>query len=141
MSYQFYKVLHVASLFLLFTSLAAIAFSAADKRKPWAALHGIATLVAFVAGFGLLAKIGAMKAFPSWALVKIVIWLALGAMPVILRKKPGMALQLLLASVLLGAVGSYTAVNKPGQQTPVEVQVAPSEMPTETPPATETPAN
>ena len=137
MSYLFYKVLHVASLFLLFTSLAAIAFSAADKRKPWAALHGIASLIVFIAGFGLLAKIGAMKAFPSWAIVKIVIWLALGAMPIILRKKPGMALQLLLASVLLGAVGSYTAVNKPGQQTPVEVQAAPSEVP----PASETPAN
>ena len=134
MSYQFYKVLHVASLFLLFTSLAAIAFSTADKRKPWAAIHGIASLIVFVAGFGLLAKIGAMKAFPSWAIVKIVIWLALGAMPIILRKKPGMALQLLLASVLLGTIGSYTAVNKPGQETP-------SEVPAETPPAAETQTN
>lgn len=116
MSYQFYKVLHVASLFMLFTSLAAVAFLPTDKRKPWVALHGAASLVIFVAGFGLLAKIGAMKAFPSWAVVKIVIWLALAAMPIILRKKPGMALQLLLATVLLGAIGSYTAVNKPGAE-------------------------
>jgi hypothetical protein len=113
MSYQFYKVLHVVSLFLLFTSLAAAAFAPQDKRKPWVALHGVATVIALVAGFGLLARLGLMKGLPGWVHVKLVIWLALGVMPFILRKANHLALPLLLVSVLLGAAGSYVAVNKP----------------------------
>jgi hypothetical protein len=126
MSYQFYKVLHVVSLFLLFTSLAAAAFAPQDKRKPWVALHGIATLIALVAGFGLLARLGLMKGMPGWVHIKLAIWLALGVMPFILRKANHLALPLLLVSVLLGAIGSYVAVNKPMSATSTPEVEAPA---------------
>lgn len=126
MSYQFYKVLHVVSLFLLFTSLAAAAFAPQDKRKPWVALHGVATLIALVAGFGLLARLGLMKGMPGWVQIKLAIWLALGVMPFILRKANHLALPLLLVSVLLGATGSYLAVNKPMSATATSEAATPT---------------
>lgn len=129
MSYQFYKILHVTSIIALFTSLSAAAFVAADKRKVWAAVHGVSSLLVLVAGFGLLAKGGFMQGgFPAWTYIKIGIWIALGAMPILLKRKSDLALPLLFVSILLAAIGSYTAVMKPGSSSaPAEVSAPAAE--------------
>lgn len=129
MSYQFYKILHVTSIIALFTSLAAAAFVSADKRKVWVSLHGISTLLVLVAGFGLLAKGGFMQAgFPGWAYIKIAIWVALGGMPALLKRKNDLALPLLLVSIILAGIGSYTAVYKPAPEaTPSNTSVPAAE--------------
>ena len=113
MSYEFYKILHLAGLVTLFVALGALAVIPSDKRKPFMALHGIAATVMLVAGFGLLARLQLMKAWDVWIYGKLVIWLLLGATPVILRRKPNLALPVLLVSIALGAVAAFLAVTKP----------------------------
>lgn len=114
MSYEFYKILHLAGLVTLFASLGALAVVPNDRRKPFMALHGIATVVMLVAGFGLLARLGLMGHLGGWVYGKIAIWLALGATPVILRRKPNLAVQVLIASIVLGAIAACLAILKPG---------------------------
>ncbi len=114
MSYEFYKVLHLAGLVTLFTSLGALAFVPGERRKPLMMMHGIATVVMLVAGFGLLARLGLMGNLGPWVYGKLAIWLVMGAAPVILRRKPKMALTILLVSIALGAISACLAIYKPG---------------------------
>ncbi len=114
MSYEFYKVLHLVGLVTLFTALGALAFVPADRRKPLMMIHGIATVVMLVAGFGLLARLGLIGSLGAWVYGKLAIWLVMGAAPVVLRRKPDMALTLLLVSIALGAVSAFLAIYKPG---------------------------
>ena len=113
MSYEFYKILHLAGLVTLFASLGALTVVQSDKRKPFMALHGIAAVVMLVAGFGLLARLQLMKSWDVWIYGKLIIWLALGATPVILRRKPNLALPVLIVSILLGAAAAFLAITKP----------------------------
>ena len=118
MSYEFYKILHLIGLVLLFTSLGALAVismtaSPAERRKPFMALHGTSTVIMLVACFGLLAKLGLARDIQMWVWAKIAIWLILGAAPVLLRRKPNLAFPVLLATIALGVVASYLAIMKP----------------------------
>jgi hypothetical protein len=114
MSYEIYKVLHLFGLVTLFASLGALAVIPADKRKPYVMLHGIAAVVMLVAGFGLLARLQLMQSMGAWVYGKIAIWLLLGGTPVILRRKPALALPLLIASIALGSIAAFLAIYKPG---------------------------
>ncbi len=114
MSYEFYKVLHLIGLVTLFAALGALTVIPGERRKPFMALHGTATLIMLVAGFGLIAKLGLMSNMGAWLYGKLIIWLVLGAMPVVLRKKPNMAFSILLFSLALGAISAMLAIYKPG---------------------------
>jgi hypothetical protein len=119
MSYEFYKILHLAGLVALFASLGALAVVPADRRKPFMAVHGTATLIMLVAGFGLLARLGLNFGGNStsnihWVYGKIVIWLLLGAVPVVLKRKPNLASTMLGVSILLGVLAALLAILKPG---------------------------
>ena len=114
MSYEIYKVLHLIGLVTLFASLGALAVIPADRRKPFMMLHGIATVVMLVAGFGLLARLQLMHNLGAWVYGKAAIWLVLGATPVVLRRKPNAALPVLLVSLVLGAIAAILAIYKPG---------------------------
>lgn len=117
MSYEFYKILHLTGLVALFASLGALAVLPADRRRPFMAIHGGAALLMLVAGFGLLARLGIMhnlKEAGIWVYAKIIIWLLLGAMPVVLKRKPDLATSMLGVAVLLGAAAAFFAIMKPG---------------------------
>ncbi len=94
MSYTFYKLLHFSGIFLVLVSLGAIAShrlqggtKANFKNRPlFMALHGVGLLLAFVAGFGLIAK-GGFSFGSGWIYVKMACWLILGAYPVIFYKQ------------------------------------------------------
>lgn len=94
MSYTFYKMLHLSALFVILLTLGAIASHVLQggnkqnfkNRKFFTILNGIALLVAFVAGFGLIAKAGYTFS-AGWIWGKIAIWLLAGAFPVVLYKK------------------------------------------------------
>lgn len=79
MSPTTYYVLHVVSVILL-TAFAfqALASSDAARRKQLSILSGIASLVALVGGFGLLAKLG--HGWEPWVFVKLGCWLLLSGM-------------------------------------------------------------
>ncbi len=121
MPYEFYKVLHLLAILTLFTSLGGIAMvhvrGGTDEekkkaRKPLMIIHGVSLLVIFVAGFGLMARLGMMGGgWPTWIFGKIGVWLVLGGATAMLKKRLGTTWYLLLPA--LGAVGAILAVYKP----------------------------
>jgi uncharacterized membrane protein SirB2 len=124
-SYEFYKVLHILGILVLFSSLGALAMlvsrgssaqEVAGHRKFLVMLHGVAMVIVFVAGFGLMARVGVVmgKPWPTWIFLKLAIWLALGGAMVLVRKKPELGRVWLLAFPVLGAVAAYVAAVKPG---------------------------
>lgn len=120
MSYEFYKVLHVLGAFTILMSLGGIALHTANggtrsygNRKWIAMIHGIGLLISLVAGFGLLARLGLMKGLPGWVLVKLIVWLALGAAPVLFYKKSALSKTLFFAVLALGLIAVFMAVYKP----------------------------
>lgn len=117
MSYQFYKILHVFSVVLLFTSLGTLAASGSAAggglRRLAKIAHGVALTIIFVAGFGLLARLGMFGAIPLWAWVKIVLWLLLGLSVLPLRRKPEWTVKLWIAIVAIGGSAAWLAIQKP----------------------------
>lgn len=112
---MFYKFLHHLGLVLTFLSLGGLGALAltgqaqSKARTPFVALHGTGLIIILVAGFGWLAKLG--YGLPTWAIVKILVWLALGALIVPLRRQPALARPLTLIAVpSLAAVAVFIAV-------------------------------
>lgn len=121
MSYQFYKVLHFIGIFLILISLGGMIFQmisgasrAFNGRKLAAALHGAGLLITFIAGFGLMAKLGIMASWPSWIFGKLAIWLVLGLMPLPIYRAPKKAKAVLAATLTLVAIAAWFATFKPG---------------------------
>jgi len=118
MSYQFYTWLHLVGVFMVIMSLGGLAFSArvADPQthplKMKAVLfHGVGLLIVIVAGFGLLAKTGV--GFPAWAIAKMVIWLCLGGILVLAKRKPSMAIPVWWIVFILAGLAGWLAIFKP----------------------------
>lgn len=119
MSYQFYKIIHVLGImlvFLAFGGLAVVGLSSdASRLKPartlLASFHGVGMLLLLVAGFGLIAKLGG--GFPGWMIAKVVIWLVLGASVVVFRKKPDAGKPMLIVLPILGLIAAGLALYKP----------------------------
>ena len=117
MSYLTYKILHLVAILFLFTSLGSLAVLGRTVdhrlRKLAGIVHGISVMVILVAGFGLLARLGFFGSIPTWAWLKMGVWLllALAAWP--LRRRPEWALALWLLLPALGGVAAWLAVAKP----------------------------
>ena len=117
MSYEFYRVLHVFGIALLFVSLGALAAIGGGTdgrlRKIAAIIHGVAVAAILTAGFGLLARLEMFGGFPTWIWIKLGIWLALAFAVLPLRRKPGLAPWFFIAFPLLGGFAAWLAVYKP----------------------------
>ncbi len=117
MSYEFYKILHVFSALLLFTSLGTIAAASRSEdarlKKLAGIAHGVALTIIFVAGFGLMARLQMFGAIPMWAWLKIGLWLILGLIVLPLRRKPEWATALWLAIPVVGGLAAWFAIQKP----------------------------
>lgn len=120
MSYEFYKVLHVVGIILVFMTLGASVLHAANggtrehnpSRKLVAALNGTGLLLIIVAGFGMLARKYSMSAgLPPWLHPKLLVWLLIAASPTLLARKPGSAKAMFFVLPLLGAVAAWFGVN------------------------------
>lgn len=119
MSYQFYKILHVLGIMLVFTGfggLAVVGMSTdAARLKPARTLlsifHGVGLLLLLVAGFGLIAKLGG--GFPGWMIAKIAIWLLFGASIVVFKRKADAAKPMLIVLPILGLIAGALALYKP----------------------------
>jgi hypothetical protein len=117
-SYEVYRLVHLAGIFLTILSLGGLtmrAFSAAPGTagRPLAlASHGLGLLLALVGGFGMLAK--AKLGMGAWVGLKVVIWLALGAAIVVPKRWPRAAGALWALVPLLALLAAWTAQTKPG---------------------------
>lgn len=119
MSLYVYKTLHLVGMFLLFTALGAMIQRAADgagRSKLAGATHGAALLLLLVAGFGALAQPAVSPGWPwpGYLWVKLVIWLLLGAAPVLIRRGGArMATLWWWLLPLVGGLAGYLALAKP----------------------------
>ena len=103
MSIAFYHVLHVAGLISLFIGFGAMLGSDSKTAMKW---HGIGLVIMLVAGFGMLGKLGLMKSMPTWVWIKMGIWLALGALPVLAKRQVLPKGAVILLAVLLAVAAA-----------------------------------
>jgi len=117
MSYEFYNVAHVIGVLFLFTALGALAATAgsptAPLRKIASIAHGVALGLIFIAGFGLLARLGHFGAIPTWAYLKMAVWAVLAVVVVPLKRKPEWAPVLWLLMPAIGGLAVWLAVTQP----------------------------
>lgn len=120
MSDQFYKVIHILGIFLLFLSLGGIALftinggtkSTNSWRAKVAITHGIATLLVLIGGFGLLGKLYGAN-WPLWVYPKMLIWLVFSGVLALAYKSKQIAQGLWIALPILGFLASVLAIYKP----------------------------
>lgn len=123
MPIEVYKLLHLLGIMLLFASLGGVAIlgllrggddrDVAPLRKLLVAAHGVALLVIFVAGFGLMARLGIMSNWPAWIYIKIALWLVLGAAVTVVRRTPALGRLWLWILPLVGGAAAWVAFTHP----------------------------
>ena len=113
-----YKLIHLFGVFTLLTVMGryVVAKAQDDPLKKVMAWHGSAMLLILVAGFGMLAKlgIGAPSEWPFWVWVKLLIWVYLGALPFLVRRKPEWGLIWSISTPLLAVLAAGMALTKFG---------------------------
>jgi len=120
MSYEFYKIMHLAGLMFLFFGLssaltlkmAGVSFTGNIKKMAFIT-HGIGLLLMLVAGFGLAARLGMMGGLPGWVYAKLVIWFLLGGGIALAKRKGQIGWPLMLVFVGLGVCAAWLAITKP----------------------------
>ena len=105
------KTLHLAGVIGLFTSLGATLLAGTGKKGA-AALHGISLLLIAGVGFAILKK-PPMDAY--WWMVKLALWLFLGAAPAPAKRKvlPTPAVLILCIAAGITAAWLGLALRKP----------------------------
>jgi hypothetical protein len=122
-SYEAYKVAHLLAVLILFAVLGGVAVHAMNggtregnaARRLVAGLHGLALLVALVAGFGLIARLDLVNGgLPLWVYGKLVIWFLVALLLGLPYRRPQLARPLLLLGLpLLALLAAWLAVYKP----------------------------
>ena len=120
MPLEFYLVTHLVGVFMILLALGGISLHMINggtrtypSRRFIGIIHGLGLLVTFIAGFGMLAKLGMMGALPTWVMIKLVIWLILGAIPVAFYRMPKASKLLFLAVLVLAGYAAVLGVYKP----------------------------
>lgn len=116
-----YKAIHIFSIMLLFIALGGLLLASRAgvqtgvSRKTAAITHGIALVLILFSGFGALAKIGMSNPgiWPAWLWIKALIWLALGAVIVLIRRAPRSTAILWWILPLLGGIAAWLAFQNP----------------------------
>jgi len=88
LSYHAYKLIHLIGVFLLLLSFGGqlVRPDSTSWHKYLKVSHGIGLLVLFIAGFGLLARLGIGWPFPAWVYLKLLVWVVLGVLPMLARR-------------------------------------------------------
>jgi len=107
----YYKILHVFSLLVLTAwTFAAFANPAPEARKQTLIVTGIAGLLMFISGFGMVQKLYAGH-FAGWMIVKMVCWLVFVALAALAFRRPHLRGKLSLlgfTALLIALVMVYT---------------------------------
>lgn len=115
-NYETYKIIHIASIFLT-VWCGGITLIGNVKAKWIKILAGIATLLIFVTGMGLMARIGVGHGnpWPVWIKVKIALWLAISILgPVFDKRLQNNRTQASLFMLFLAIVTASFAIFKFG---------------------------
>ena len=114
MSYNFYLFLHLLGLILLLLGygglLARAVLDPANRsiRLLGAVVGGVGLLFLLVSGFGMQAK--GDWGWPIWILLKIGVWLLLGAALAFINRKPAWNRWLWIAVALLAGLSAWLGV-------------------------------
>jgi hypothetical protein len=110
MDYTSYKIIHLIGISVLGLGVGGMMAGGAN-RKPFAICQGVGLLVMLVSGFGLLAKL--KLGYPPFAIVKTVLWLVIGMLPLLFRKlKLPIGLSIVISLTLVGIM-AWLGVVKP----------------------------
>lgn len=110
MPYQFYKVLHLVSIFVFISGAAVLLLG--NNSKFWKILTGVSSFFILLAGMGLVARLGV--GFPPWVIGKLVIWLVVtGLGHMVAKRFPAYGKQAYWATILLAGAAATLAVYKP----------------------------
>lgn len=109
---QTYHFLHLIGLILVFVGFGGLLSSeGAKKAMKW---HGIGLVISIVSGFGMAAKYSKMLPAdaPSfytqpWVIAKLVLWLVLGFLPVLAKRRFLSAQIVVLIAIIVGASLAY----------------------------------
>jgi hypothetical protein len=110
MDHTTYKIIHLVGIAALALGVGGM-MADGKNRRAFAICQGIGLLVMLVSGFGLLAKLH--LGFPHFAIVKTVLWLVIGAMPVMLRRLKAPVFVAILASLTLVGIMAWLGMMKP----------------------------
>ena len=120
MSLNFYKLVHLFGVLVLFMSLGGATLLAIEGHKASKSTrmlvgigHGVALLVILIAGFGALAKLGLIWPLPGWVWAKLALWMLLGAALMIPLRLPQLARPLWFLLPVLGGLIVWLAIYKP----------------------------
>lgn len=114
MSPTVYYILHVVSLITL-AGFTFYAFAApAESRKRVMMITGIASLVALIAGFGLVSKVYNNNFTQLWLGLKVISWLGLSSMAGLAYRRRNKAGLLMVISLALVVLAVYAVYAKPG---------------------------
>lgn len=117
-----YQLLHVLGIIMVFMAMGALCVHAMNggtrdsnnARALVALTHGLGLLLILVAGFGMLARLGAMSGgLPGWVWVKVLVWLLLAALIVVPYRKPEWSKALWFALPVLGVIAAYSVLYRP----------------------------
>ena len=115
-----YKAIHLSGIILSFVSLGALATIAArgsERRSRFPAIgHGVGLFLVLLGGFGMLAmlqKLKMIEGWPTWLVIKLVLWIALGGAIAVFRRKPDLAKATIGACIAFGFVATIMALFKP----------------------------
>jgi hypothetical protein len=103
------KTLHLAGVFALFTSLGAVLLGASGKKGA-SMLHGISLLLILAVGFAML-KNPPLGQF--WWVIKLAMWVFLGAAPVLAKRKVLPATLVLILCIAAAALAAWLGLRKP----------------------------
>lgn len=76
-SYEVYKILHIFTLLMVLASVGAILSGGTIiAKKSFKVITGVLSFLTFVAGMGLIARLGFKhtEPFPLWIIVKLASW-------------------------------------------------------------------
>jgi len=112
MPYSVYHVIHIIAVMLLVGIVFwALSDPSQEKRKAALKWSGICSIVALLAGFGLITKIN--MGFPLWIIVKIICWLILTGLVGVAYKNPEKKKELLVTTIALVTIAVVMVSLKP----------------------------
>ncbi|MGJ3243711.1 MAG: hypothetical protein ACFE0O_12270 [Opitutales bacterium] len=114
-----YQLIHLSGVLMVFLSFGALIARAwlqpenIKLRKFGGIVSGIGLFLILLGGFGLLARVYGNEWYP-WVIVKLVVWLLLGAMLAFINRKPQLAPVWFWTTLVLGFVSVSMVYIKPG---------------------------
>jgi len=117
-----YKLVHVLGLLLVFMAMGGLSMHAINAgtrdtnrgRRLAGATYSIGLLLLLLGGFGWLGATGAMSAgMPAWVWVKLLIWLAIGALLALPGRRPELGRVVWIVAPLLGVLAGWLGGTKP----------------------------